>query len=110
MIRGKRVSLTMMITNTMIMVILSTKRFDKFGSKMMTNSVILSAKELIEKMTLENPNITTEEMMIEFAKVHVRESLQAAHHAAVWELDGRAWDRVYNKRFLLQSYPDSKIV
>jgi hypothetical protein len=48
--------------------------------------------------------------MIEFAKMHVRESLKSAHYAAVWELDGRAWDRVYNRKFLLECYPDIKIV
>lgn len=69
-----------------------------------------TAKEFIEKMKLENENITTEELMIGFAKIHVEEALKSAHHAAIWELDGRAWDRVYNKRFLLQSYPDSKIM
>lgn len=83
---------------------------DKFGSKMVTNSVILSAKELIEKMRSENEEVTVEELMIEFAKIHVKKSLQAAHDAAVWELDGRSWGNVYNKKFLLDSYPDSKII
>jgi len=70
----------------------------------------LSAKEFIEKMKLENENITTEELMIGFAKVHVEESLKSAHNDAKWHFNGRAWDDVYNKRFLLKSYPDSKIV
>ena len=50
-----------------------------------------------------------EQLMIEFAKMHVQAALMAAHKSAVWELDGRAWDRVYNKRFLLQAYPADKI-
>jgi hypothetical protein len=72
--------------------------------------MIYSAKEFIEKMTSENESITVEGLMIEFAKMHVRESLKSAHYAAVWELDGRAWDRVYNRKFLLECYPDIKIV
>lgn len=68
-----------------------------------------TAKEFIEKMTSENESVTVEGLMIEFAKMHVVEALKSAHHAAVWELDGRAWDRVYNKKFLLLSYPESKI-
>jgi hypothetical protein len=48
-------------------------------------------------------------LMIEFTKMHVEEVLKYAHQSAVWELDGRAWERVYNRRFLLECYPDSKI-
>lgn len=71
--------------------------------------MILSAKEFSEKMVLENPDITANEVMVEFAKEHVKAALSAAHYAAVSNLDGRAWDCVYNKRFLLQSYPENKI-
>jgi hypothetical protein len=66
---------------------------------------MITAKELIEKMS----GATTEELMIEFAKLHVKESLTAAHHAAIYEMDGRGWTNVYNKRFLLQCYPENKI-
>ena len=52
---------------------------------------------------------TVEEVLIGFTKMHVQAALMAAHKSAVWELDGRAWDRVYNKRFLLQAYPADKI-
>ena len=67
---------------------------------------MITAKELIEKMS----GATTEELMIEFAKLHVNATLTAAHYAAVSNLDGRAWDCVWNKKFLLQCYPESKIV
>ena len=66
----------------------------------------MTAKELIEKME----GSTTEELMIEFAKIHVREALRSAHHSAVSEMDGRGWTNVYNKRFLLECYPESKII
>ncbi len=68
-----------------------------------------TAKEFIEKMTSENESVTVEGLMIQFAKMHVEEALKSAHYAAVWELDGRAWDNVYNKKFILKSYPESKI-
>lgn len=71
--------------------------------------MVLSAKEFSEKMTAENTGVTTDEIMIEFAKEHVKEALLSAHYAAVNELDGRAWDNVYNKRFLLKAYPENKI-
>jgi hypothetical protein len=70
----------------------------------------MTAKEFIEKMTSENESVTTEVLMIEFAKMHASEALKSAHYAAVSTLDGRAWDCVYNKRFLLLAYPDSKII
>ena len=66
----------------------------------------MTAKELIEKME----GSTTEELMIEFAKMHVRESLRSAHDAAIFEMDGKGWTNVYNKRFLLECYPESKII
>lgn len=68
-----------------------------------------TAQEFMEKMMTQNENITMSEIMIEFAKEHVKAALQSAHHAAVYELDGRAWDKVYNKKFLLQSYSEDRI-
>lgn len=70
----------------------------------------MTAKQFIEKMTSENESVTTEELMIEFAKMHVDEALKSAHYAAVSTLDGRAWDTVYNKKFLLLAYPKSKVI
>ena len=66
----------------------------------------VTAKELIKQL---GGIMNTEELMTEFARMHVRKSLTAAHYAAVSTLDGRAWDTVYNKKFLLQCYPENLI-
>ena len=66
----------------------------------------VTAKELIKQL---GGIMNTEELMTEFARMHVRKSLMAAHYAAVSNLDGRAWDTVYNKKFLLQCYPEDMV-
>lgn len=66
----------------------------------------VTAKELIKQL---GELMSMEEMMIEFAKMHVRKTLTAAHYAAVSTLDGRAWDCVYDKRFLLQCYSEDMV-
>ena len=66
----------------------------------------VTAKELVKQL---GGIMSTEEMMIEFARMHVRKSLMAAHYAAVNTLDGRAWDTVYDKRFLLQCYSEDMV-
>ena len=66
----------------------------------------VTAKELIKQL---GGIMNTEELMTEFARMHVRKALTAAHYAAVSTLDGRAWDCVYDKRFLLQCYPENLI-
>ena len=66
----------------------------------------VTAKELIKQL---GGIMNTEELMTEFARMHVRKSLTAAHYAAVSTLDGRAWDTVYNKKFLLQCYPEDVV-
>jgi hypothetical protein len=66
----------------------------------------VTAKELIKQL---GSIMNTEELMTEFARMHVRKALTAAHYAAVSELDGRAWDTVYNKKFLLQCYPEGMV-
>jgi hypothetical protein len=66
----------------------------------------VTAKELIKQL---GGIMNTEELMTEFARMHVRKSLMAAHYAAVSTLDGRAWDTVYNKKFLLQCYPEDMV-
>jgi hypothetical protein len=66
----------------------------------------VTANELIKQL---GGIMNTEEMMIEFARMHVRKSLMAAHYTAVSTLDGRAWDTVYNKKFLLQCYPEDVV-
>ena len=66
----------------------------------------VTAKELIKQL---GGIMNTEELMTEFARMHVRKALMAAHYAAVSTLDGRAWDTVYNKKFLLQCYPEDVV-
>jgi hypothetical protein len=66
----------------------------------------VTAKELIKQL---GGIMNTEELMTEFARIHVRKALTAAHYAAVSTLDGRAWDTVYNKKFLLQCYPEDMV-
>jgi hypothetical protein len=66
----------------------------------------VTANELVKQL---GGIMSTEEMMIEFARMHVRKSLMAAHYAAVNTLDGRAWDTVYDKRFLLQCYSEDMV-
>jgi hypothetical protein len=75
----------------------------------MTISVILKAKDLIEKMTSENQDVTTEELMIEFAKHHVELALESANYEAKSELTGQCWSNVYEKNFILRSYSLDKI-
>jgi hypothetical protein len=66
----------------------------------------VTANELVKQL---GGIMSTEEMMVEFARMHVRKSLMAAHYAAVNTLDGRAWDTVYDKRFLLQCYSEDMV-
>ena len=66
----------------------------------------VTAKELIKQL---GGIMNTEELMTEFARMHVRKALTAAHYAAVSTLDGRAWDCVYDKRFLLQCYSEDMV-
>jgi hypothetical protein len=69
----------------------------------------MTAKDWARLVGEDGNGSTVEEVLIGFATMHVQAALMAAHKSAVWELDGRAWDRVYNKRFLLQAYPVDKI-
>ncbi len=69
-----------------------------------------SAQEFMEKMMAENKNITMSEIMIEFAKGHVRSALASAHNAAIFEMDGRCWSNLYNRKFIFESYPDNRII
>ncbi len=68
-----------------------------------------SAQEFMVKMMEENENITMSEIMIEFTRCHVRSALASAHNAVVYEMDGRCWSNVYNRKFILVSYPEDKI-
>ena len=70
-------------------------------------SKIPTAKELFNKMLEENDECMSTEMMIEFAKMHVKEALQKAYENADLEYYG---DEVcYNKDSILNAYPESNI-
>jgi hypothetical protein len=68
-----------------------------------------SAQEFMEKMMFENKNITMSEIMIEFTKLHVKSALASAHNSAIFEMDGRCWSNLYNRKFILESYPEDRI-
>jgi hypothetical protein len=68
-----------------------------------------SAQEFMERMLADNKDITMSEIMIEFAKVHVKSALASAHNAAIYEMDGRCWSNLYNRKFILESYSDNRI-
>jgi len=70
----------------------------------------MTAKKLIIRMKLENPDVTTEELMIEFAKYHTQLALIQANHNAKSELTGQCWSNVYDKNFLLRSYSLDNVV
>jgi hypothetical protein len=69
----------------------------------------LTAEEFLKKMVLDNEEVSMVDVMVEFAKEHVKSALMAAHYDAVSQLDGRCWSMVYEKRFILKSYPEDKI-
>ena len=55
----------------------------------------MTAKEMFDKMLLENDETTSTEMMIEFAKYHVQEALkEAAYYAEIGEVD---WDDFHQR-------------
>lgn len=65
--------------------------------------MIPTAKELFNKMLEENDECMSTEMMIEFAKMHVKEALQKAYENAGLEYYG---DEVcYDKDSILNAYP-----
>ncbi len=68
-----------------------------------------SAQEFMERMMEKNENITISKIMIEFAKCHVRSALASAHNAAVYEMTGNCWSNIYNRKFILTSYPEDRI-
>jgi hypothetical protein len=48
---------------------------------------MITAKELFDKMILEDPTSTSTEMMIEFAKLHVNEALEIASESAEVDIE-----------------------
>jgi hypothetical protein len=69
----------------------------------------LSAQKFIEKMMLENEEIMLSDIMVEFAKIHVKAALASAHNAAIYEFDGRCWSNLYNRKFILEAYHEERI-
>lgn len=61
----------------------------------------IKAKELFDKMLLENPETTSTEMMIEFAKIHKELALEAA---------SKKFKNPDNIRYILNAYNEDKIV
>ena len=61
----------------------------------------ITAKELFYKMLLENPEATSTEMMIEFAKIHKELALESA---------SKKFKNADNIRYILNAYSDDKIV
>ena len=50
-----------------------------------------------------------ENILIEFAKIHVKKALEAANLLSEYEFDERARDLVDNKNFILNAYPENLI-
>lgn len=72
-------------------------------------SDMVTAQELFDKMVSENPNVEVTEIMIEFSKLHVNKALREAHTQAANIMDGRCWQNVYDRRFILKSYSETNI-
>ena len=70
---------------------------------------VITARELFDKMVSENPNVEVTEVMIEFAKLHVNKALRAAHTQAADIMDGRCWQNVYDRSFILKSYSETRV-
>jgi hypothetical protein len=69
----------------------------------------LDAQKFIEKMMLENEEIKLSEIMVEFARMHVRAALASAHNAAIYEFDGRCWSNIYDRKFILSAYHEERV-
>jgi uncharacterized protein YbjQ (UPF0145 family) len=70
--------------------------------------VMITAKELFDKMIEENDECTSTEMMIRFAKLHVTKALKQASKEAINDLQIQAqW---LNKNAILNAYPLDGIV
>lgn len=64
---------------------------------------MITAKELFDKMLLENDECTSTEMMIAFAKIHVTEALkQASENAESYVIGGLTSD--VDKESILNAY------
>ena len=68
-------------------------------------NTIPTAKELFDKMISENDEVTSTEMMIEFAKMHVEVALRAAIKVEVWEQRSYRGLSELEKDSILNAYP-----
>ena len=67
---------------------------------------IPTAQELFDKMVNENDEVTSTDMMIEFAKLHVEQALEAVSNITHKNGISRIID---NKESILNSYPLTNI-
>jgi hypothetical protein len=70
---------------------------------------MITAKELFDKMLLENDECTSTEMMITFAKIHVTEALQEASEKAESYVIGGLTSEV-DKESILNAYSLDNVV
>jgi hypothetical protein len=73
---------------------------------------LLTSKELFDKMLSENEEVTSTEMMIEFAKLHVEQALKlASKKAKIVDvgIDYAITEWVVDKDSILNSYPIENI-
>jgi hypothetical protein len=68
-----------------------------------------SAQKFIEKMMLENEEVMLSDIMVEFARMHVKLALASAHNAAIYEFTGKCWREIYDKKFILNAYHESRV-
>jgi len=74
---------------------------------------MITAKELFDKMLSENDECTSTEMMIEFAKLHVKESLkQASKKASIFKKNnsGSFLDAGISEDSILKAYSLDNVV
>lgn len=72
-------------------------------------NTIPTAKELFDKMISENDEVTSTEMMIEFAKLHVQAALKTAANEATTKFIPFTDDEEVDKYSILTAYSLDKI-
>ena len=72
-------------------------------------NTIPTAKELFDKMISENDEVTSTEMMIEFAKMHVEAALKTAANEATTKFIKFTDDEEVDKDSILTAYPLTNI-
>ena len=69
----------------------------------------MTAKEMFDKMLLENDECTSTEMMVAFAKYHVEQALREVSNNAETSIIKYTDDYEINKDSILNTYPLSNI-